>query len=199
MKNLQAFVKSYWNYYLEIETQFLESKKFVAFDETNAKTFSVEYLKLYQAVCSEIDVVGKEIACAVDSSFKIDNHTNIKKWGYVIQQHFPELKNIVVIFNDEKEFQPFVNWEYEIYIAKNGNKGLKVSKNKTTITWWKDYNKVKHQRIGLITDTKNFCLANQRNLILAYSALYTIETIYINQFIIDKDVKIESSKLFKLK
>lgn len=198
MENLRAFIKSYWDYYLEIENQFLESKKFVAFAKTNEKTFSIEYLKLYQAVCSEIDVVGKEIACAVDSSFKIDNHTNIKKWGYVIQQHFPELKNTVVIFNDEP-FQPFKNWEYENYTAKNGRKGLRVIKNKTTITWWKDYNKVKHQRIGLITNTKNFCLANQKNLILAYSALYAIETVYINQFTVNKDVKIESSKLFKLK
>ena len=106
MENLRAFIKSYWDYYLEIENQFLESKKFVAFAKTNEKTFSVEYLKLYQAVCSEIDVVGKEIACAVDSSFKIDNHTNIKKWGYVIQQHFSELKNTVVIFNDEEPYQP---------------------------------------------------------------------------------------------
>lgn len=198
MENLRAFIKSYWDYYLEIENQFLESKKFVAFAKTNEKTFSIEYLKLYQAVCSEIDVVGKEIACAVDSSFKIDNHTNIKKWGYVIQQHFPELKNTVVIFNDEP-FQPFENWEYENYTTKNGRKGLRVIKNKTTITWWKDYNKVKHQRIGLITNTENFCLANQKNLILAYSALYAIETVYINQFTVNKDVKIESSKLFKLK
>ena len=171
----------------------------MAFAKTNEKTFSVEYLKLYQAVCSEIDVVGKEIACAVDSSFKIDNHTNIKKWGYVIQQHFSELKNTVVIFNDEEPYQPFENWEYENYTAKNGNKGLRVIKKKTTITWWKDYNKVKHQRIGLITNTENFCLANQKNLILAYSALYAIETVYINQFTVNKDVKIESSKLFKLK
>ena len=76
---------------------------------------------------------------------------------------------------------------------------MRVIKKKTTITWWKDYNKVKHQRIGLITNTENFCLANQKNLILAYSALYAIETVYINQFTVNKDVKIESSKLFKLK
>lgn len=76
MSDLRAFVKSYWDYYLEMEAQFLDSKKFVAFDDTNAKTFSVEYLKLYQAVCSEIDVVGKEIACNVDAAFKVDNNTN---------------------------------------------------------------------------------------------------------------------------
>lgn len=57
MDNLKAFIKSYWEYFLEIEEQFLESKKFVAFDNVNSKTFSIEYLKLYQAVCSEINVL----------------------------------------------------------------------------------------------------------------------------------------------
>lgn len=199
MGNLRTFIKSYWDYYIEIEAQFLESKKFVAFDKANYKTFSVEYLKLYQAVCSETDVVGKEIACAVDSSFKIDNYTNIKKWGYAIQQYFPELKDVVVIFNDEIEVQPFLDWEYEAFITKDGKNCLRIVDGKNTITWWNNYNKVKHQRIGLVTDTNNFCLANQNNLILAYAALYAIEITYINRISDDIDVKIEPSKLFKLK
>lgn len=198
MDNLKAFIKSYWEYFLEIEEQFLESKKFVAFDNANSKTFSVEYLKLYQAVCSEIDVVGKEIACAMDSSFETRN-ANIQKWGYVIQKHFPELKNTLIIFNDETEVHPFKDWEYEKYTDQKGRKRLRVLDEKPTITWWRDYNKVKHQRIGLITNTKNFCLANQKNLILAYSALYAIETLYINSLDNNNNVTIEPSKLFKLK
>lgn len=198
MDNLKPFIKSYWEYFLEIEEQFLESKKFVAFDDANSKTFSVEYLKLYQAVCSEIDVVGKEIAYAMDSSFESQN-ANIQKWGYVIQKHFPELKNTLIIFNDETEVHPFKDWEYEEYTDKKGRIRLRVLDGKRTITWWRDYNKVKHQRIGLITNTKNFCLANQKNLILAYSALYAIETLYINSLDNNNNVTIEPSKLFKLK
>ena len=55
--NVNIFVKSYWNYYLELEEQFISTKKFVEFDVSNSTTYSVEYLKLFQAVCSEIDVV----------------------------------------------------------------------------------------------------------------------------------------------
>ena len=56
------FIKSYWNYYLELEDQLIQTKRFVDFDISNYKTFSIEYLKLLQATCSEIDVVAKIIA-----------------------------------------------------------------------------------------------------------------------------------------
>ena len=65
MKNeitLSQFIKSYWNYYLELEEQLIQTKRFVDFDISNYKTFSIEYLKLLQATCSEIDVVAKIIA-----------------------------------------------------------------------------------------------------------------------------------------
>lgn len=199
MSDLRAFVKSYWDYYLEIEDQFLDSKKYVAFDDTNAKTFSVEYLKLYQAVCSEIDVVGKEIACNVDAAFKVDHNTNIKKWGYSIQRFFPDLKDVIVVFNEEKEIQPFKNWEYEIAKTKNGKSNLRIVNNNETITWWRDYNKVKHQRMGLVTGTKNFCLANQKNLILSFSALYAMESIYIDSQNTDENIYKQESRLFKMK
>ena len=80
MADINLFIKSYWDYFLELEEQFIETKRFVAFDKANSKSYSIEYLKLYQAVCSEIDVVGKEIAVAVNPTFKIDKNTkNIVK------------------------------------------------------------------------------------------------------------------------
>lgn len=36
------FVKSYWDYYLELEEQFKNTQKYVAFDKANEQTFSVE-------------------------------------------------------------------------------------------------------------------------------------------------------------
>lgn len=124
MFDLKIFLKSYWEYYLELEEQLLETKRFVAFDEKNNKSFSTEYLKLYQAVCSEIDVVGKEIAVFANPSFKTDDHTNIKKWGYEVQQIFPHLKDNCVKFNDSETLQPFEHWVYERYeiTDKNGKK-----------------------------------------------------------------------------
>ena len=62
VSEFNIFAKSYWSYYLELEEQIVLSKKYVEFDETNHKTFSSNYLLLIQAICSEIDVVGKALA-----------------------------------------------------------------------------------------------------------------------------------------
>lgn len=37
--NADVFVKSYWNYYLELEDQFVATKKFVEFDISNYATY----------------------------------------------------------------------------------------------------------------------------------------------------------------
>lgn len=198
MQNIENFIKSYWEYFIELESQLIETRRFLAFDDTNAKAFSIEYLKLYQAVCSEIDVVGKEIAFISNPDFKVDNRTNIQKWGFEIQQKFPNLKDSFVTFNNETKVQPYKNWEYEKYSDKKGNIRLRIVGGKKAIPWWSDYNKVKHQRIGLVTGTKNFNLANQKNLILAYSALYALEITYLKSIENFENFKITNSKLFKI-
>ena len=76
---VNIFIKSYWNYYLELEDQFIATKKFVEFDASNSATYSVEYLKLFQAVCSEIDVVAKILAEEYNPSFKKIDNKNIQK------------------------------------------------------------------------------------------------------------------------
>lgn len=76
---------------------------------------------------------------------------------------------------------------------------MRIVNNNEAITWWRDYNKVKHQRMGLVTGTKNFCLANQKNLILSFSALYAMESIYIDSQNTDENINMQDSRLFKIK
>ena len=81
--------KNYWEYYRELEDDFLATRKYVSFHEANASTFSLEYLKLFQAVCSEIDVVGKAMAAACNQEFKPESSANnIYKWWYEIQEMY---------------------------------------------------------------------------------------------------------------
>ena len=90
-KRFLIFEKSYWNYFLELEKQLLSTRRYVAFDVANYKTYSMEYLKLIEAVCSEIDVVGKEIAHQIDPGFNVsDNSSTIQKWWYIIQDWYSE-------------------------------------------------------------------------------------------------------------
>ena len=72
----KAFIKNYWEYFRELEGEFLQTRKYVEFCKENNATFSIEYLKLYQAVCSEIDVVGKAMAKVANASFKPEDKQN---------------------------------------------------------------------------------------------------------------------------
>lgn len=40
--NSTQFIRSYWDYFLELEDEFKKTQKYVAFDKTNKRTYSVE-------------------------------------------------------------------------------------------------------------------------------------------------------------
>lgn len=200
---IEQFLKSYWGYFLELEEQLKNTKRYVEFSRANRKAYSVEYLKLYQAVCSEIDVVGKEIACYITPNFKTKD-ANVKKWGFEVQKQFSFIKDIKIRFDNELDFSPFLNWIYEQRIStdKNGKKrtNLAIVEDKKAIQWWHTYNDIKHQRVGLITGTNNYTEANQGNLLEAFSALFLLETVFI-AFLEKKEgkqIEHEGSQLFRL-
>ena len=178
--NKESYCKHYWSYFCQLEEQLLETRKYVEFDSKCDNAYSMEYFKLYQAVCSEIDVIGKELASALDKTFKSNKDTNIKNWGYVIQQKVPTIQDQCVCFNDTLIRQPFKRWEYteNITVDKNGTprKNLKL-RYENVIPWWKTYNAIKHQRVGLAANENNYYRANQKNLISSFCALYILESL----------------------
>lgn len=194
---LSLFIKSHWNYFLELEEQLIQTKRYVEFDMLNYKTFSIEYLKLLQATCSEIDVVAKIIAEKYDSTFaKIDNK-NIQKWGFVIQNHFKEIQSQKVCFLNDFYITPWNNWMYEQYRDKNNRVRYRLLAGTETPRWWVAYNKVKHERTSHNQDGKtNYCLANLGNLIYAMAALFVLETLFIGQ--LNEISNIKYSSLFNL-
>lgn len=89
-----------------MEHEFAETSRYVSFEKSNTTTFSREFLKLLQAICSEIDVVGKEIAVAEDPLFSLKGNITIKHWGYALQKHF-QLKNYSACFLDDFSIEPW--------------------------------------------------------------------------------------------
>ncbi len=177
---LSVFVRSYWDYYLELEEQFSQTKKYIAFDIYNKNAYSVEFLKLMQAVCSEIDVVAKEIASALDPSFKVDRFTNIQKWGYVLQNKLPSILTAEVVFNHDIRVTPWKNWMYEQYRDCKNALRYRLKGKAETPSWWNAYNSVKHQRTKITADGPiNYTKANLENLIHSFAALYILETEYM--------------------
>ena len=198
--DLSIFIRSYWDYYLELEEQFKSTSKYVAFDSYNKNTYSVEYLKLFQAVCSEIDVVAKEIASRLDLSFKPDRNTTIYKWGYVLQNCLPDILTQKVVFNHEQIVAPWKNWMYEQYYDSNNHLRYRLKGNAKTLTWWKAYNDVKHTRTKTTDNGNiNYSKANLGNLINSYAALFILESEYM--FTLSEQQQpvegINDSKLFK--
>lgn len=196
------FEKNYWRYYRELESEFLQTRRYVEFCEDNNKAYSIEFLKLYQAVCSEIDVIGKAMAKLANDSFEPeDKKNNIQKWWYEIQDEYlltegpftymnpsssqkrfglVEYKCVLV---DEIELQPWKNYRIEKYKQKNGHIGYRLEGKSQTPSWWSDYNKVKHHRtssIGKEETQTNYSKANLGNLSNAFSALYILERAFMD-------------------
>lgn len=196
---ISKFVSSYWNYYLELEAAFKQTQKYVAFDRYNDRTYSVEFLKLIQAVCSEIDVVAKEIAEHFDPNFSAIQRPNIAHWGYVIINNMPQITQARICFTNGYVVKPWDKFGYTQYTDKNGNVRYKLLSNCSTPSWWSDYNKMKHQRTSRSSDGEiNFVKANLKNMVLSLAALFSLETLYMDIITpeIGPDCNIEESQLF---
>lgn len=182
VSKISIFVKSYWNYFLELEDEFKQTQKYVSFDKYNEKTYSVEYLKLFQAVCSEIDVVAKEIANHFDANFHSISMPTIKHWGYVICNHMPLLSQFNVCFNQEMLVNPWKKFGYVQYHDKINSLKYKLDNGCETPSWWHDYNKMKHNRTERNSEgNTNFTNASLKNMILSFAALYSLEVLYMKE------------------
>ena len=189
--------KNYWEYYRELEDDFLATRKYVSFHEANASAFSLEYLKLFQAVCSEVDVVGKAMAAACNPEFKPENGSNnIYKWWYEVQDVYrcyddPEsavsgwggvrLADCSRTLLDRMDVEPWLGFETEWFTAKDQSRRCRAKGNSTPV-WWGAYNKVKHNRIAVALqdiESANYSKANLGNLICAFAGLHVLETAFM--------------------
>ena len=197
-EEFENFIKHYWQYYKELEDEIVSTRRYVDFDKDNFSAFSVEYLKLYQAVCREVDALGKTIAESIDSSFKPDDRqNNIFKWWLVIQDklQYPvwddskmewtltSLDKAEVPFFNYIKMTPWNNFRTEIRPDKKGVLRTVLVKGKRTPNWWSDYTKVKHQRTATVNNNStkiNYTKANLGNVANAISALYILEKSYMH-------------------
>ena len=190
----EGIIRNYWEYYRELEEEFLLTRRYVDFDEKNNKTFSVEFLKLFQAVCSEIDVVGKAMAQIVEPSFKPEKEiSNINKWWFFIQNDYKLAEGPFTPMNPSKDPALFSLQEYkcnllghyvvqpwEGYITEQqtNTKGFiyyRPVPGNAVPGWWSAYTAVKHHRVTLGSVDKNYEKANLGNVIAAFAALYVLE------------------------
>ena len=215
-----SFLKNYWRYYRELEDEFLSISRYVEFTEDNFSTYSVEFLKLYQAVCSEIDVVGKMMAAQINPAFNPeDKQNNIYKWWYEIQDTFTyteeyydaikidrsierkKMQEVECCFIDTYKISPWENFRIESYTANDNSHRYRLLEFCAIPFWWSDYNKVKHNRTSVINGDVmriNYSKANLKNVSYAFAALYVLEVSYMEAVGTQNDLEAfaDYSKLF---
>lgn len=180
-----------------MEEQFLVTRRYVSFDKKNGKTFSSEFIKLLQAICSEIDVLAKEIAKYKNPNFKI-KESYIAKWGFMLVKSYPFLSNTTVQFNNDYILSPWKKTGYVEYYNKDHNLCYKRAEGCENPEWWRAYNKVKHERTSIKDKSPNYEQANLKNVVNALGALYILEQIMLSELSKKRNDRITSSKLFRL-
>lgn len=188
--NNETFEKTFWNYYLELEREYLKIERLIPFDKTNYYTFSYKYIDLLWEICSEIDVLFKEYMEIKEYAPELDengNHLfNIKQYEKFVEEKLHSFKNQeITCYNPKfhnKKIYPFSLWT-----------------TNDSPKWWRVYNKIKHDKELELYGKKAYKCANQICVLNALGALfqlnlYIYEEISWNGLI----VPLPESILFKL-
>lgn len=176
----ENFIQTYWKYFLDIENDFYRIRQFVEIDRVNHDSFSNEYLKLYEVICSEIDVVMKQYCKDMDKKF---NKSNINQYcKFLVDAQSPIIIGKVKVKNTDMIIEPWSNWSYQIKINSSGKQNV-VANNPR---WWTVYNKIKHSRTSIDADSGKpyYKLANQENILNALGALFILEMEYYKAIVI---------------
>lgn len=151
----------HWNYFLAIEKDLENLSRYIEFDETNLKTYSIELTHILFSSSSEMDVVMKQLCNLIDPDTKAEN---INDYRNIISKHSNEFNNEeVVIHRYGLTFRPWLNWNND----KNPD-------------WWRCYNNVKHER------NKHYSEANLKNAINAVGALL-LTVVYYYKYAFSQD------------
>jgi hypothetical protein len=177
------FNKLYWSYYLTLEKDLMNVQPYITFEKGNYSCYSNYFIKIYQAICSEVDVIFKLYTQLVKEKYTINigeknNIDGYKK--YILYQHDCILnEQVTFLINNDK----FIPW-----------KDLDIK----SPSWWSQYNYVKHYRSGIFNNKHNYQYANLKNVISSLSALYILEKYIYEKIIGAIRIKPESTLFDRL-
>ena len=138
---------------MAIEGDIKKLSRYIEFDESNFKVYSIELSRLLLTACSEVDVVMKELCKLIDPNSKAENINGYKR---VIKEKLLYIVNGGVncpLYG--LTLFPWSKWKGE------GNP-----------EWWVSYNKVKHER------NNNYRRANLKNVLNAVAGLFVVNIQY---------------------
>ena len=150
---------------------FFSYSPYCEIDSCNDNAFSVKYLQLLLSVCGEIDSICKTFCKVLDNDFDPDT-AGIDKYILILRKEYPTFATETV---------RLLNYKYRnVQPWKSIAHGYAPS-------WWQDYNAIKHHRDQERNGKANYKYANQKNVVDALCALYTlIEYWAAKNFVADK-------------
>lgn len=148
--NIEEYNSKVWAFYLRLEKDFIESLNYVEFAEDNFFTYSIEFERMLLAICSEIDVLCKLLCKEIEPS---ESPSRIFEYANILCGYNDFTTSEVCFERIKKTFIPFKDLSTE-----------------DTPSWWKAYNKVKHER----TDNDNYKKGNLENVFMALAGLYSL-------------------------
>ncbi|MBN1215214.1 MAG: hypothetical protein JXA99_07190 [Candidatus Lokiarchaeota archaeon] len=190
----------YWKYYLILERDVKNVEPYISFHKGNENCFSNEFIKLYQAICSEIDVFCKRY-CEYIHYKNMKAKLNIE--GYLeIKKDRPNISDYAKYIN---EYQEKLIEEREELAKKQDRKITKKEKDELKLTtqevfllesnfkftpwenwtnenspeWWKKYNDIKHNR----AEKDNYKQANLFNVLSSLAGLCVLEKYFYKDLI----------------
>jgi hypothetical protein len=138
----------HWDYLAAIDRDLDVTSRYIDFAEFNMDVYSTELTRIYLAVCSEIDVVARQLTRKIDSDAKswgIDDYRN------VIPARYPNFCEFAVkVRRLGSSLTPWKDWTV------------------SNPQWWKSYNDVKHHR------HVHYAQGNLRNVLHAACGLYVL-------------------------
>jgi hypothetical protein len=163
------FKKTYWSYYLILENDLLSIEPYVALHSGNYHCFSNVFIKYYQAICSEVDVICRKYSEYIKEEKRLDGLIkDISDYQRIICSHKPEIVNYTLHLLDDEEcsITPWQSW------------------SSGAPTWWKKYNSIKHNRSEKNErGFYNYQYANLENVLNSLAALYIIEKYFYTDLI----------------
>ena len=73
----EEFISKVWGYYIILENDFINTFQYVEPVDDNNLTYSKEYSKLLLSICSEVDILCKEL-CKLIENIKAVSKCNFK-------------------------------------------------------------------------------------------------------------------------
>ena len=128
----------YWSYYRSIEDMLQLTNRYVAHVEKNKFAYSDEFAKIILLSCSEIDSLLKKL-CECRNIEKRGNHYDMRAYAESLEP----MKD--TFFNSFCTNAGTMGYNSGIIVTPFEN--LDVNKKHAGLSWWDDYQKLKHNRL----------------------------------------------------